>query len=246
MRIALLAVVLFSGILAQAQVAVVNGASFKGNQPVSPGSWAAAFGTFTGIANTQATIVPLPKTLAGVTVSIDGTDAPIYFVSAGQINFLIPVATLPGRRTVVVKTATATLNGLVNVVFGAPGIFVQDTAVPAKGAILNQDSSLNSSSNPIRRGEVFQVYATGPGPVSTPVADGTASPTSPLANTISIPQVFVDGVPAQLQFSGMAPGLIGVWQVNAFVPAKALGGRSIVQIFLDGVDSNEVGLFVQQ
>ena len=99
-----------------------------------------------------------------MTVTVDGVDAPIYFVSSGQINFLIPYAVSTGLSPIQVKTATATVNGTVRVIGSGPGIFVKDatTVTPPKGAILNQDNSENTSSNLARRGQVVQIYATGP------------------------------------------------------------------------------------
>src|SRR5262245_36604023 len=88
----------------EAQVTVINGASFRPEQPVSAGAWASAFGAFTGVTQTTATVAPIPKTLGGVTVTVDGVDAPVYFVSSGQINFLIPFQVAAGVRQVQVKT----------------------------------------------------------------------------------------------------------------------------------------------
>ncbi len=227
---------------AQQQVTVVNGASFR--TETTGGAWATAGGNFAGVTNATATTLPIPKTLNGVTVTVDGVDAPVYFVSATQINFLIPYETQPGVRPVAVKTPTVTLNGTVRVLKAAPAIFVQDASTPPKGAILNQNSSLNSSGNAARRGEVIQIYGTGAGRFQGAVVDGAAA--EGLISSISTPQVFIGGVAARVQFSGLTPGLTGVWQVNAFVPENAfLTGRVPVQVFIDGLDSNEAGLFVQ-
>ena len=78
-----------------AQVAIVNNASFRGDQPVAPGSWAAAFGNFAGVATTTASSFPLPKTLGGVKVTIGGIDSAIYDVRSTQLTFLIPYGALP-------------------------------------------------------------------------------------------------------------------------------------------------------
>jgi uncharacterized protein (TIGR03437 family) len=233
----------------QAQVTVINGASFRREQPITGGSWASAFGTFTGVTSTTATVSPLPKNLGGVTVSVDGTEAPVYFVSAGQINFLIPGSVAPGIRPVEVKTAGATVTGSVRVISSGPGLFVKDatTQLPPKGAILNQDSTENTSSNLARRGQVIQIYGTGPGALDGTIADGAPAPSSPLVRTKSRPQVFIGGVEAQVDFSGMAPQLAGVWQINAFIPDRPfISGRVPVIVFMDGVDSNEVTIFVAQ
>jgi uncharacterized protein (TIGR03437 family) len=230
----------------EAQVSVVNNASFRGDQPVTAGSWVAAFGTFTGVATTTAQSFPLPKTLGGVTVKIDGVDAAIYDVRASQVTFIMPYAAQPGIRPVQINTGSGTISGTVRVMSTGPGLFTKDSQSPPKGAILNQDSRENTSSNLARRGEVIQIYATGPGALNSSVQDGVAPPSSPLVTTKSTPQVLIGGVQAEVQFSGLAPGLPGVWQVNAFIPNLAfITGRVAVRVFMDGVDSNEVAVFVQ-
>jgi uncharacterized protein (TIGR03437 family) len=226
----------------------VNGASFRSDQPVTQGSWVSAKGTFSGVSDTIAPGYPLPKTLGGVTVSVDGVDAPIYFVSASQINFLIPYQTAAGLRNVQVKTGSGTVNGKVRVISAAPGLFIKDTSqqVPPKGAILNEDSSENTSSNLARRGRVISIYATGPGALDQTLEDGAAAPSQePFARTKSTPQVYIGNVLAQIQFSGLAPTFAGLWQINAVVPDQPfVTGRVPVQVFMDGVDSNEVAVFV--
>ena len=231
-----------------AQVTVLNGASFRTDQPVAAGSWATAFGAFTGVANAQATAVPLPKTLGGVTVTVDGMEAPLYFVSATQMNFLIPGAATAGLKDVQIRTAGATVNGKVRVVTTGPGLFTKDNTIsPPRGAVLNQDSAENTQNTPARRGQVVQLFGTGPGALSATVADGANAPAATLVNTRSTPQVYIGGVPATVQFSGLAPNLIGLWQVNAFVPERPfLAGRVPVRVYMDGVDSNEVSIFVAQ
>jgi uncharacterized protein (TIGR03437 family) len=229
----------------QAQVAVVNGASNRPEQPVAAGSWATAYGTFAGV-TTTASALPFPSTLGGVSVSIAGSNAPVYFVSSGQINFLIPYTTTPGLKTVTITTPAGPLNGNLRVMTSAPGLFVKDQQQHPKGAILNQTSAENTQSTPARRGEVIQIYATGPGALSSAPVDGGAAPSSPLITTTATPQVFIGGVEAQVQFSGLAPGFAGLWQINAVVPDRAfVSGRVPVNVLMNGVDSNEVGLFVQ-
>ena len=230
-----------------AQVAIVNNASFRGDQPVSPGSWVAAFGSFTGVATTTASSIPLPKTLGGVRVTIDGVDAPLYDVRSTQITFLIPGATAAGLRPVQITTSAATVNGSVRVIGSAPGLFTKDAQVPPKGAIRNQDGvTENTSSTPAKRGDVISIYATGPGALSRQVDDGAAPGAAPLAETKSTLQVYIGGVEAKVQFSGLNPDAPGLWQINAVVPdLPFITGRVPVRVFMDGVDSNEVTVFVQ-
>jgi len=233
----------------QAQVVVLNGASFRTEQPLAGGSWATAFGAFAGVTTATAEAYPLPTSLGGATVKVDGVSAPVFYVSPTQINFLIPYGTGAGIRPIAVETGSATQTGTVRVMTAAPGIFTKETAnqTPPKGAILNQDFTENTPSAPIRRGQIIQIFATGPGPLKTSIDDGAAAPTSSLVETVSNPQVYIGGVAAVVQFSGLAPGFAGLWQVNAFVPDQPfLNGRVPVQLFMDGVDSNEVSIFVAQ
>jgi len=229
-----------------AQVTVVNAASNRAELPLAPGTWASAYGVFTNVVTLVAPSTPFPKTLNGVKVAIDGIDSPVHFVSATQINFLIPYAVAPGLKSVLVTTPTTTYNGTVRIMTSSPGIFTKDQATPPKGAILNQATGENTTSNRALRGEVIQIFGTGPSALNATLVDGAPVQASPLVQTLSTPQVFIGGVEATLQFSGMAPGLVGVWQVNAFIPQNSfITGRVPVQIFIDGVDSNEVTVFVQ-
>jgi uncharacterized protein (TIGR03437 family) len=230
----------------QAQVTIVNVASFRGEQPVAAGSLAAAFGAFSGVTTSSASGFPLPPTLGGVTVHIRETQAPLIAVSATQINFQVPGALAPGRYPVTVTDGGTQFNGNVIIMSAAPGIFIIDTTVtPGLGAILNQDNSVNGSGSRAARGSVITIYGTGPGALSSPIPDGQAAGSSPLVSTRSTPRVLIAGVDAEVRFSGMTPGSAGLWQVNAVVPNQAfIQGRVPVQIFMDGVDSNEVSLFV--
>jgi uncharacterized protein (TIGR03437 family) len=230
-----------------AQVTIVNNASFRGDQPIAPGSWAAAFGTFAGVAATTASSFPLPKTLGGVTVKIDGVDAPLFDVRSNQITFLIPSAAAPGVRPVAITTTGGTVNGNVRIMASAPGLFVKDTATPPRGAARNQDGvTENSQSSPARRGEIISLFGTGPGPFAQTVRDGEVPGASPLVTTRATPQVFIGGVAAAVQFSGLNPNAPGLWQLNAVIPNLTfISGRTSVRVFMDGVDSNEVTIFVQ-
>lgn len=242
----LLIVLVLCGCL-EAQVTVVNNASFRGDQPVTAGSWVAAFGTFTGVATTTASSFPLPKTLAGVTIKIDNVDAPLYDVRSTQLTFLIPGSIAPGVRPVQITTGSATLNSSVRVISSAPGLFTKDQQNPPRAAVRNQDGvTENNSSTPTRRGDVISIYGTGPGAFSRQVDDGAAPGATPLATTRSAPQVFIGGVPATVQFSGLNADAPGLWQINAVVPNQPfITGRVAVRVFVDGVDSNEVAIFVQ-
>ena len=243
-KLLLVSLLLCSGL--QAQVAVVNAASFATNQGVAAGSWAAAFGTFSGVTTTTATALPFPTSLAGVKVTINGMSAPLFDVRQSQITFLVPAGVTPGLQPIVVTTPLSSTNGSVKIVSAAPGIFPKEGTDPPKGAIINQSGIENAAALPAKKGEVISIYGTGPGAFKTAYTDGTAPGAAPLVETKSTPQVFIGGVSAEVKYSGLNPSSPGLWQINVVVPNFAfITGKVPVSIFIDGVDSNQVAVFVQ-
>jgi len=226
--------------------ATVNGASFASATPVAVGSLVSLFGSAIGPATSaSASATPLPTTLGGYQVKIGGIFAPLLFASSGQINAQVPFE-LAGQSstTVSVTNGTATSsNSTVSLAASAPGIFV---GAGTQGAVLNQDFSANSAANPAARGSVVQIFATGQGVVSNQPADGAAASTSVLATTSVTPVVIIGGVVAQVQFSGLAQGFVGLWQVNAVVPSTvATGGAVSLQIIMNTISSNVVSIGVK-
>jgi uncharacterized protein (TIGR03437 family) len=229
------------------QIVVGSAGVYRPEQPLCAGAWAAAVGNFAGVTATTESSDPLPKTIAGVSVTVDGIAAPMNFAGPTQVNFIIPYGVTPGVRPVQVRTPTTTISGLVRLISAAPAIFPKDAATPPRGAIRHVDGSENSSSNPIRRGQFIVIYGTGPGALSQAPADGAGAPSNPPVTTRSTPQVYIGGIPAETNFSGLTPGLAGVWQINALVPDRPfLNGRVPIRVFMDGVDANEVTVFVAQ
>ena len=240
---------IFAGSPSWAQtVTVVNGASYRTDQPVAAGSWVSGFGTFANVGETPATSLPLPTSLGGVTITVAGVAAPINFVGPLQVNFVIPYETAPGLHPVVVTGPGGTLNGTVRVINAAPGVFkdLLDTATPPRGAVLNQDNSFNTQDRPALRGQAIQIFATGHSTLSAAIANGAAGPTPNITTQVQ-PQVFIGGVEATVEFSGLAAGFAALWQINARIPELSfLAGKLPVQVFMNGVDSNEVAIYVAQ
>jgi uncharacterized protein (TIGR03437 family) len=235
----------------QAQVAVVNAASFATNQGVTAGSWAAAFVTVGGLTTATATTLPFPTTLGGVRLTVNGIAAPLFDVrqitaQQAQVTFLVPAGVTAGLQPVAVTAPTTSTNGTVRIVSAAPGIFEKEGPNPPKGAIINQSGIENSASLPAKKGEVISIYGTGPGAFKTAYTDGVAPGVAPLVETKSTPQVFISGVLAEVKYSGLNPSSPGLWQINVVVPNLAfITGKVPVSVFIDGVDSNQVAVFVQ-
>jgi uncharacterized protein (TIGR03437 family) len=217
-------------------LAVVNAASSAASA-TPPGSIFTIYGTNLATKETQATSVPLPTTVLTTTVTVNGEAAPIFYANTGQINAQMPEDVAPGLATVIVKNGTSTSNAVAVTVpaAGTPGIFVygQNRAV-----VVNQDGSVNSPTTPAKSGTVLVAYFTGGGPVQGggSLKSGSATPGSlfPLSGTSS---VTVDGKAATVNYIGLTPGSIGLYQVNFVLPTLATGDRALV-ITVAGQTSN--------
>jgi uncharacterized protein (TIGR03437 family) len=198
---------------------VVNAASSAppGN-PISPGEFITLFGTGLAKSNQTAT-PPYPGTLNGVTVLVNNKQAPLYFVSPGQINALVPYATTGPTATIVVQSGGASSNTVtVPVAATAPGVFSLDQSGSGPGAILHADFSLVNGANPATAGETVLIYLTGMGAVNPPVTDGTAGSGSTLSQAASQVVVLVGGQPGTVVYNGLAPGFPGLYQINVTLP----------------------------
>ena len=178
--------------------------------------WAAVFGTQLAGAITSATTAPLPTVLNGVSVTVGGIAAPLFYVSPTQINMIIPFeATVTAIQVItpVVVTTAAGTSAAFNVTLSrnSPGIFAQNGA--GSGAAIAFDASFKPvttvSSAPI------VLYAAGTEP-TTPAASSSSGGASsePFNRIQDTVNVFVGEQKATVAFAGLAPGLPGIYQAQ--------------------------------
>jgi beta-glucosidase len=192
--------------------------------------------------------VPLPTNLGGLSLAFGAVETPLFYAAGGQVNLQIPWD-LAGDQA----SLTATLAGqtsapqTVKLARFAPGIFSTNGQGTGPGAILDPSYHLITPANPASAGfTVILIYCTGLGPVLNPPPTGAAAPAKPLAVTTTKPTVTIGGVPAQVQFSGLAPGSVGEYQVNALVPSNAPTGDAVrVILSIGDATSNAVEISVQ-
>jgi uncharacterized protein (TIGR03437 family) len=205
----------------------INAANYLYPNVLAPGMITALFtqgnsNQFGGQA-TKASALPLPTTLNGIQVLFNGAPAPLFYADPNQINFQVPMgAPQSGLQDIqVMDVATGRVLGDTTIVMqpSVPGIFTQGGNGIGGAAALNQDNTPNGQTNPAVQGSVIQIFATGQGFVSGAPADGTAPggqvPT-PLNPTIIMGTGLVPE--EDIQYSGLAPGLVGVWQINIKIP----------------------------
>jgi uncharacterized protein (TIGR03437 family) len=202
---------------------VSNGASFQPN--ISPGSLISIFGANLAPVTVQASVVPLPTMLSGTSVTIGGIQAPLYFVSATQINAQVPFELQQpygnGEKTLVVTTQAGASSAFpLSLQSDAPAIFT--TTSNGQGSPLLIDSTFHLVGAP-SSGQTVILYATGLGPTNPPIATGAGgNAQEPFSRLPYLPTVIVGERPAEVTFAGMAPGFVGVYQLNFVMPSQPL------------------------
>ena len=228
---------------------IASAASYAGGA-VAPGEIVILAGT--GIGPSALTTASLnaqgeiSRTLADTRILFDDTPAPLIYASAGQSSAVVPynVAGKQSVRVVVEQGSNRSAPITVPVVAAKPALFSANSSGRGPGAILNQDTSFNSASNPAAKGSVIVLFGTGEGATDPPGADGRLAtsvfpkPSLPVSVTIGNTRV------TQLSYAGAAPGLVaGVFQINVVIPPDAPSGDVPVTVTV-GSFTSQTGLTV--
>lgn len=222
------------------QNAVVNGASFQA-RAVAPGGLFSIFGSGLSAGTASAQSVPLPTTLAQTQVLVNGTPVPLVYASGTQINAQMPVGVPTGQpMTVTVTNSGQPSNSVaLTVPTAAPGLFTNGS----QAIVQNPNGSLNSSSTPAHPGDVIVAYLTGCGAVNSSAwTTGAASPPEPSSVTSSY-SITVGNQAASVQYLGLTPGFVGLYQANLAVPSLASGTYPMV-VTVAGNPSNQASITV--
>jgi uncharacterized protein (TIGR03437 family) len=228
---------------------ILNAASLL-SSPLAPGEIISIFGSELGPPDgEQLRITPLnvvDTALAGVRVIINGRAAPVLYAQAGQVNTIVPYsAASPSTITVQleyqgVRTPTAAFS----VADAAPAVFTIDGSGRGQGAILNEDTSVNSGLNPADRGTIAVLYATGAGAMTPDSEDGSITGTL-LPRPLLPVSVLVDGQNAAILYAGAAPGLVaGALQVNFRIPAQVPMGKTVGILLKVGRFTSQSGVTI--
>ena len=206
----------------------------------APGELVSLYGTFP-VSTQLNKLIPIPTTLGGVQVLVNGQAAPVTLVSQNQISALIPYE--------VSGAAFVTFQVLVNgsksnpvtlyAANSAPGIYTTAESGVGAGAILHADYSPVTDSHPAVPGETVQMFMTGLGAVTPQVADGAAAHSGPLSVSVEAADTFVfledsqgDEAGAEVAFVGLVPGLAGLYQLNFTLPPNGVANGDAL-IFID-------------
>jgi uncharacterized protein (TIGR03437 family) len=222
---------------------VVNTANYTA--AIAPGGLISIFGRNLG-ETAAAGSTPLPTVLGGACVTLNNVPIPLLATTAGQINAQIPPTLAAGRYPLVVRSIAnqaASAAATVTVSRYAPAIFL-DQEGPA---IYHRNGQRGDRAHPAKRDAPLTIYATGLGvTIGGRVTAGMPAPSSPLAVTAPISLYFGDPTIKQsaviVDWSGLVPGLVGVYQINARVPGFHLSGELLpVTLRIGGVGTVTTG-----
>ena len=185
-------------------LSVVNAADGNG---LSPGVLATVFGQNFG---------------SDAEVLVEYQPAPILFRNGTQINFQVPYEMGTGPVKVQVRRGGVTsAEKTANLTETSPAAFQH------RGFAIVTDSDwrlVGNDEEPVTPGQTYTLWLTGCGPTVPTIATGQPSPADPLATTFLPVRLAFGGQDAEVLFSGMTPGLIGVCQVNFILPGTSGGG----------------------
>jgi uncharacterized protein (TIGR03437 family) len=224
---------------------IVSAADSK--SPAAPGGLITLYGSNLSPTNLATSQIPVPTALANSCITVNGQPIPLIFVSPTQINAQMPFQAV-GQETVVVHTPGGTSSNFnLTVQPTAPAVFLSGVAGPATNLptiIRAANGLLATDSNPIHPGDVLVIYVTGLGQTNPSGTTGYPAPGNPLASALSVPTVTLGGANLAVGYAGLAPGEVGVYQINVTVPASTPTGLGLPLVINQGGASITVSMRV--
>jgi uncharacterized protein (TIGR03437 family) len=224
---------------------VVNAADRT--HPVAPGGLIMVTGSDMSVVNIATRELPLPTALGESCLTVNGVPSPMLLVSSSQINAQLPF-NVDGNSTMVLRTPGGVSDNFnFTILPAAPSIFHSGTAGPQSGlptVVRAGNGELVTPTNPIHPDDQILIYATGLGRTSPSVEAGIPAPSDPLPLVLIEPQVTLGGVSLPLSYAGLAPGQVGVYQINAAVPFGVPLGMSVPLTISQGGSSTTLAVRV--
>jgi uncharacterized protein (TIGR03437 family) len=221
----------------------------------APGSIAVMYGVDLAPSLIEYSAVPLPRSLGETSVLINGATTPLYYVSPTQVSFQIPwtLTTNAVANVQVISDVRQSSTAQIRIDQFAPALFSVNRQGNGQGAIRIANSAIIpgptgslEGARPARTGEVVELYATGLGAVTNQPATGAPASSTVLSRTLTEVTATVGGVNAAVRFSGLAPGSVGLYQVNIDITAQMPRGNAVpVEISIGGQKSNPVTMAIQ-
>ncbi|MFN0172589.1 MAG: hypothetical protein ACKV22_39925 [Bryobacteraceae bacterium] len=213
--------------------------------PVAPGGLISIFGADLSPLNIATREIPLPTALADSCLTVNGSVIPLVFVSSNQINAQLPI-NVSGRAQLVLRAPAGVSNNLnFTIRSTAPSVFRSASEGSTRPVVI-KDGAFVDEANPVRAGDELTIYATGMGLTSPQVEAGLPGPDSPLAETVIRPEVTLGEQPLEVLYSGLAPGQVGVYQLNVRVSSAVRGGGDVPLKIRQGESATELAIRVEE
>jgi uncharacterized protein (TIGR03437 family) len=197
---------------------------------IAPGSLVRIEGNDLSPVNLASRERPLPTALGESCITVNGLPIPLIFVSNREINAQMPFEVL-GTTTLILRTPGGVSDNFnLNVAPTAPSVFRTslqglDGQVPI--IVNNRNGLIVTGSNPIKQRDSIVIYLTGLGKTNPSVDAGLSSPADPLARPLVTPVVLLGNTELPIVFSGLTPGEVGVYQINALIPGYVQPGFAV-------------------
>jgi uncharacterized protein (TIGR03437 family) len=225
--------------------AVVSAAD--GKSAAAPGGLITIYGSNLSPTNLATSQIPVPTALANSCITVNGQPIPLIFVSPTQINAQMPFQAV-GAETIVVHTPGGTSDNYnLTVQPTAPAVFLSGVAGPETNLptiIRAANGLLATDSNPIHSGDVLIIYATGLGQTNPAGLTGYPAPGNPLSSALAAATVTLGGMNLPVIYAGLAPGEVGVYQINVTVPGGTPTGLGLPLVINQGDGSVSVAMRV--
>lgn len=221
--------------------AVVHAAS--GSPVIAPGGLFSVYGDLLSTSTAQTTTAEWPKTLSGVSVTINGIPAPLYYVSKGLINGQVPYEVQPGAASVIVTVGTVKSSQVSAQVAAAnPGLLLYN----GRALAVNPDASVNGPDKPATPGNFAILYLSGIGIPDHPVATGAPAPSvEPFARVAYPYTITVGGQQVNVPYFGLAPGYPALAQANIIIPDLPTGDYPVT-VTVNGAQSNTANISIRK
>jgi uncharacterized protein (TIGR03437 family) len=212
----------------------------SGSAAITLGSLAAVAGVNLAGGKTALTFTQWQTSFEGVQVLLNGAAMQLFYVSDTRIGFYVP----PNAAYTPIVDPTGATSGVAIITVVTPSRAVATAAAPVAaavpaifdGGVLLDGTAQSAQSAPVQSGGFIEIYCTGLGPVVA---------RNGLEWTVSMPRVYVGGVEAEVWYSGHAPGYVGLYQVNAKVPAGLSAGSLPLVLNQNGKYSNIIYILVR-
>jgi len=224
---------------------IVNAADLSGG--IAPGGLITVFGSQLSPVNLATSEIPLPTALADSCLTVNGLPVPILFVSPNQLNEQMPFETVCNVSMILRTPGGSSDTFNLQVIPTAPSVFHSGVAGPNTDiptVIRNANGELVTDSDPIHKNDVLVIFLTGMGATAPAVPTGMPAPLNPLAVALTKPTVSIGDTQLGLLYFGLAPGEVGVYQINVQVPSNVKSGLDMPLTISQGGFSSSLSVRV--